>query len=61
MTEDAAGTRLLSTSLIFVLGSSSPHHVLSTEETEAGTEKLESTEGPKIRVFLPEEAFLTAE
>lgn len=61
MTEDAAGTRLLSTSLIFVLGSGSPHHVLSTEETEAGTENLESPEGLKIGVSLPEEDILAAE
>lgn len=44
MTEDAGGTWLLSPSLIFLLGSGN-HCVLSTGETEAGTESLESPEG----------------
>lgn len=38
------GTWLLSPSLIFLLGSGS-HCMLSTGETEAGTESLESPEG----------------
>lgn len=51
MTKDAGGTQLLSPSLIFILGSGSPHHVLSIEETETATESLESPEGTQNRGF----------